>query len=207
LETGIFTQMVVCLVIGYILGSVPSGLWIVKAVHHIDIREYGSKNIGATNVYRTVGPATALVVFACDVAKGILACYLAQHLYGVDYMTVLSAAGAIFGHNCSLFLHFKGGKGVATGLGILSYLMPEVSALSLGLWFVVVAITKYVSLGSILASIVPPVLAWYFGYPISYIVLSTVCGLFIVIKHKDNIIRLLHGNESKIKAGNAKNLH
>lgn len=195
-----------CLLIGYVFGSIPSGLWIVKGIHGIDIREYGSHNIGATNVFRTVGIPTALAVLISDMAKGMAACFIAQYLYDMNFLTVIAAIGTILGHNYSLFLGLKGGKGVATGLGLLVYLMPEVSAISFGVWLVIVLLTKYVSLGSILASITTPLLAWYFGYSRSFIALAMVCGLFILIRHKENIIRLMNGCENKIKVGNSKNL-
>ena len=195
-----------CLLVGYLFGSIPSGLWIVKSIHGIDIREYGSHNIGATNVFRTVGIPTALAVLISDMAKGMAACFIAQYLYDMNFLTVIAAIGTILGHNYSLFLGLKGGKGVATGLGLLVYLMPEVSGISFGIWLIIVLLTRYVSLGSILASFTTPLLAWYFGYPRSYIALAMVCGLFILIRHKENIIRLINGCENKIKVGSSKNL-
>ena len=114
-------------------GSVPSGLWLVKAIHGIDIREYGSKNIGSTNVFRTVGTVggkTAALVLLCDAGKGIIAVMIAQSMTGGDlYAMLFAAIGALLGHNYSLFLGFKGGRGVATGLGLLIFLMPKVSGI------------------------------------------------------------------------------
>lgn len=106
--------------VGFVFGSVPSGLWLVKAIHGIDIREYGSKNIGSTNVFRTVGGKTAALVLLCDAGKGIIAVMIAQSMTGGDlYAMLFAAIGALLGHNYSLFLGFKGGRGVATGLGLL----------------------------------------------------------------------------------------
>lgn len=193
-------------VLGHLCGSIPSGLWLVQAIHGIDIREYGSKNIGTTNVFRTVGPKTALLVLVCDMLKGIAAVALVNYMFGDPVIDVATALGALLGHNYSVFLGFKGGKGVATGLGLLVFLMPKVSAAAFGIWLVLVLLTRYVSLGSIVAALATPVLAWYFAYPAPYILLGAIAGFFVVLRHKENIGRLLSGTESKIKPGNAKNL-
>ena len=192
--------------LGHLFGSVPCGLWIVQALHGIDIREYGSKNIGTTNVFRTVGAKTAARVMAADMLKGIIAVALINYLFHDHMVNVVTALGAVLGHSYSLFLGLKGGKGVATGLGLLLYLMPEACTISFGVWLVTVLITRYVSLGSIIASLTTPVLAWYFDYPVSYICLSVLCTFFIVIRHTENIKRLLNGTESKIKQGKADDL-
>ena len=192
--------------LGHLFGSVPCGLWIVQALHGIDIREYGSKNIGTTNVFRTVGAKTAALVMAADMLKGIIAVALINYLFHDHMVNVVTALGAVLGHSYSLFLGLKGGKGVATGLGLLLYLMPEACTISFGVWLVTVIITRYVSLGSIIASLTTPVLAWYFDYPVSYICLSVLCTFFIVIRHTENIKRLLNGTESKIKQGKADDL-
>ena len=192
--------------LGHLFGSVPCGLWIVQALHGIDIREYGSKNIGTTNVFRTVGAKTAALVMAADMLKGIIAVALINYLFHDHMVNVVAALGAVLGHSYSLFLGLKGGKGVATGLGLLLYLMPEACTISFGVWLVTVLITRYVSLGSIIASLTTPVLAWYFDYPVSYICLSVLCTFFIVIRHTENIKRLLNGTESKIKQGKADDL-
>lgn len=192
--------------LGHLFGSVPCGLWIVQALHGIDIREYGSKNIGTTNVFRTVGAKTAALVMAADMLKGIIAVALINYLFHDHMVNVVTALGAVLGHSYSLFLGLKGGKGVATGLGLLLYLMPEACTISFGVWLVTVLITRYVSLGSIIASLTTPVLAWYFDYPVSYICLSVLCTFFIVIRHTENIKRLLNGTESKIRQGKADDL-
>ena len=192
--------------LGHLFGSVPCGLWIVQVLHGIDIREYGSKNIGTTNVFRTVGAKTAALVMAADMLKGIIAVALINYLFHDHMVNVVTALGAVLGHSYSLFLGLKGGKGVATGLGLLLYLMPEACTISFGVWLVTVLITRYVSLGSIIASLTTPVLAWYFDYPVSYICLSVLCTFFIVIRHTENIKRLLNGTESKIKQGKADDL-
>lgn len=193
-------------VLGHVCGSVPSGLWLVQAFHGIDIRDYGSKNIGTTNVFRIVGPKTAVLVLIADAFKGILAVGIMSYFFHNPLLDVVTALGALLGHNYSLFLGFKGGKGVATALGLLIFMMPKVAVASFGIWLVCVLLTRYVSLGSIMAAIFTPPLAWYLGYPSAYVIFSVVAAFFVVLRHKENIHRLLTGTESKIKPGNAKDL-
>ena len=193
-------------VLGHVCGSVPSGLWLVQAFHGIDIRNYGSKNIGTTNVFRTVGPKTAVLVLIADAFKGILAVGIMSYFFHNPLLDVVTALGALLGHNYSLFLGFKGGKGVATALGLLIFMMPKVAVASFGIWLVCVLLTRFVSLGSIMAAIFTPPLAWYLGYHSAYVIFSVVAAFFVVLRHKENIHRLLTGTESKIKPGNAKDL-
>lgn len=193
-------------VLGHVCGSVPSGLWLVQAFHGIDIRNYGSKNFGTTNVFRTVGPKTAVLVLIADAFKGILAVGIMSYFFHNPLLDVVTALGALLGHNYSLFLGFKGGKGVATALGLLIFMMPKVAVASFGIWLVCVLLTRYVSLGSIMAAVFTPPLAWYLGYPSAYVIFSVVAAFFVVLRHKENIHRLLTGTESKIKPGNAKDL-
>lgn len=193
-------------VLGHVCGSVPSGLWLVQAFHGIDIRNYGSKNIGTTNVFRIVGPKTAVLVLIADAFKGILAVGIMSYFFHNPLLDVVTALGALLGHNYSLFLGFKGGKGVATALGLLIFMIPKVAVASFGIWLVCVLLTRYVSLGSIMAAIFTPPLAWYLGYPSAYVIFSVIAAFFVVLRHKENIHRLLTGTESKIKPGNAKDL-
>lgn len=204
-EVGIL-HFVLGFVLGHLCGSIPSGLWIVQALHGIDIRNYGSKNIGTTNVFRTVGPKTAVMVLIADALKGIVAVWLVSTYFHNPVLDVVTALGALLGHNYSVFLGFKGGKGVATALGLLVFLMPKAAPCSFGVWLVLVLATRYVSLGSIVAAIVTPFLAWYMEYPLAYVIFSAIAAFFVVLRHKENIQRLLSGTESKIKPGNAKNL-
>ncbi len=195
-----------CFVCGHLCGSVPSGLWIVKVLHGIDIREYGSHNIGTTNVFRTVGTRTALLVLLSDLFKGMLAVAVVNYFFYSHLLNVAAAIGALLGHNYSAFLGLKGGKGVATGLGLLIYLIPHIFFGTFGVWLLIVLSTRYVSLGSIVASFCAPFLAWYFGYPVSYVGFAAFAAFFIILRHSENIRRLLNGTESKIKPGNAADL-
>ena len=189
----------------YLFGSIPNGLWLVRAFHKIDIRQYGSGNIGATNVYRTVGAKTAAAVLLGDMLKGIVPLILLSHLTGDPVCVAWTALGALLGHNYSLFLGFQGGKGVATGLGLFLYLLPWGAAAGFFVWVLLVLLTRYVSLGSVIGAICAAAVAWYLRYPLPYTLFGTLACLFVVLRHKDNIKRLLQGTESKIKAGHLEN--
>ena len=187
--------------IAYVLGSIPNGLWLGKALWHTDLREHGSHNIGATNAWRTLGKGPGFLIFLLDFLKGLISVYIASALVGTPLAMVLAAIFAIVGHSASLFMGFKGGKGVATGLGVLSMLMPQVTLIVFLVWLALVKITGYVSLGSMVAAACVPVLAYAFGAPVEYLVFGVAAAILIVVRHRANIGRLLSGTESKIKAG------
>lgn len=192
-------------VIGYLLGSISCGLLLVKLVCGIDIRDYGSHNIGATNVFRTVGARMASFVLLGDLLKGVLALYLVNHFVSSDLGVLLAcAACAILGHSFSWMCGFRGGKGVATGLGILLYFMPEVAVFALTIWLATVFVTRYVSLGSILAALAAPFSAWYLGYDWWLVAFVGLCAIIVVARHYQNMIRLKNGTESKIRQGHWK---
>lgn len=184
----------------YLLGSLPSGLWIGRSLYGIDLREHGSKNIGATNAYRVLGRWPALLVFVCDTAKGMLGVYLGASLAGGQMAEVLCGIAAIGGHNCSMFLGFKGGRGVATGLGVIALLSPKVTAIVFATWAVIVFLTQYVSLASIIAAALVPPLMWGFGDPAENLWFGAFAAVYVIIRHRPNIKRLLAGQEPKIKA-------
>lgn len=192
---------VICYIAGHICGSVPCGLWICKMVYGIDIRDYGSKNIGTTNVFRTVGWPAAIAVLSGDILKGLLVVILVDYLFHNPGLNVAAALGAFLGHSYSVFLGFKGGKSVATGVGMIIFLMPKVAASVTVVWLLLVLATRYVSLGSIVAALTAPFFAWYFDNPMPYILLTIFAAVMITVRHKDNIKRLMSGTESKIKPG------
>lgn len=187
-------------VLSYFVGSLPGGLIFGKLIWNIDLREHGSHNIGATNAWRTIGKPAGLLVFAFDFMKGVIGVYLGAALSGTPLALVLGGIFAIIGHSCSLLLGFKGGKGVATGLGVIAMLMPEAALLVFLIWFAIVWATRYVSLGSIIAAACVPVLAWFFGEPKETIAFGVIAAIFIIYRHRENIDRLLAGTESKIAA-------
>jgi glycerol-3-phosphate acyltransferase PlsY len=190
-------------VLAYLLGSLPFGLYIAKWWKGIDVREHGSGNIGATNVYRVVGAPAGVLVFILDVLKGAAPpIFAAMQGMGVVWQ-VAAGMAAILGHNFSPFLGFKGGKGVSTSLGVLLGVAWRVGFTAWALWAVVVALTRYVSLGSILAAVsLAPLSAWY--YPlhstdnVARFAFCLAAGIFSIIKHRANIVRLLHGTENRI---------
>ena len=184
----------------YFLGALPFGLWIGKVLYHIDLREHGSKNTGATNAYRVLGRWPALLVFACDTMKGMAGVYLGSVLVGGSLAEVLGGIAAISGHNWSVFMGVKGGRGVATGLGVIALLAPQVTAIVFTVWAVVVFLTRYVSLGSIIAAALVPPLMWWFGAGREVLWFGVAAAAFVILRHRPNIERLLRGEELKIKA-------
>jgi glycerol-3-phosphate acyltransferase PlsY len=184
----------------YLLGALPFGLWIGKGLYHIDLREHGSKNTGATNAYRVLGRWPALLVFVCDTVKGMAGVYLGSVLVGGSLAEVLGGIAAISGHNWSVFMGFKGGRGVATGLGVIALLAPQVTAIVFAVWTVVVFLTRYVSLGSIIAAALVPPLMWWFGAGYEVLCFGMAAATFVILRHRPNIERLMRGEELKIKA-------
>ena len=193
-------NMLIAGILSYILGSIPNGLWLGKAIWHTDLREHGSHNIGATNAWRTLGKTAGTCIFLLDFAKGALSVYLGSLLVGTPLFMIVCGILAIVGHSCSLFLKFKGGKGVATGLGVMVMLMPLPALIVFLIWLAIVKMTGYVSLGSIVAAACVPVLAWLQGYSLEFILFGVLAAVFIIVRHHSNIGRLMNGTESKIQA-------
>ena len=194
-----------CLFAAYAAGSFPSGLVIGKLVYHTDPRQYGSHNTGATNAYRVFGAAGGLAVLILDICKGLFGVYMGQvggALWLPEYQIYMMIAGgllAIIGHSCSVFLQFKGGTGVATGLGVILFLAPWETLIVFAIWCVIVGITRIVSLGSIVAAALVPVTMYCFGEPLPVTVFGFLAALLVVVRHKDNIVRLLQGRELKVE--------
>ena len=193
-------NMLLAGILSYLLGSIPNGLWLGKAVWHTDLREHGSHNIGATNAWRTLGKSAGISIFLLDFAKGAVSVYLGSLLVGTPVFMIVCGILAIVGHSCSLFLKFQGGKGVATGLGVMVMLMPLPALIVFLLWLAIVKVTGYVSLGSIVAAACVPLLAWLMNYSMEFILFGVLAAVFIIVRHHSNIDRLLKGTESKIQA-------
>ncbi len=194
-------SVAIACIVAYLLGSIPNGLVFGKLIWQVDLREHGSHNIGATNAWRTLGKGPGFLIFLLDFFKGFISVWLGSVLAGTPMAMVLAGICAIIGHSCSVFLKFKGGKGVATGLGVIVMLMPLPAIIVFAVWLLIVKISGYVSLGSIIAAALVPILAWLQGYAMEYTVLGLLAAAFVIVRHKANIIRLLNGSESKIKAG------
>jgi len=190
------TSIILFCLFAYICGSIPFGV-ILARKQSIDIRDHGSGNIGATNVARTLGKKAGLFTLIGDVLKGWLVVFLANLFFGKTIILALVGLAVFLGHLFSIFLNFKGGKGVATGLGVLSFIMPLPTLISAIIFALCLNISGYISLSSILASITLPILGIYFKMPLPFIYLSVIIGLFMLQKHHDNIIRLVEGTEPK----------
>ena len=192
-------KMVLVIIGCYLLGSIPFGYIVGKLFKKVDIREFGSGNIGATNAFRILGPSLASLVLLGDVGKGILSIYLVRFL-NIDNSLILAIAGlaVICGHDWSLFLGFKGGKGIATTFGVIFALNPVISVLAVTVWVVVVITTRYVSLASVSAVISIFIFTILFKQPYEYIIFSAIILVLGIFNHKDNIKRLRAKKERKI---------
>jgi glycerol-3-phosphate acyltransferase PlsY len=217
------TVTAVALLLAYLLGAFPTGYLVAKAIGGIDIREYGSRSTGATNVLRTLGKGPGLLTFGVDVAKGALAialvpllfsaighglipqlcpatCQSAWQSYSANLPWVQIGAGlcALLGHSKSIFLGFTGGKSVATSLGILLVLNWGVALVTFATFGVVLAVSRIVSLSSISGAIALPILMVIFHQPLPYLIFSLVGSAYVIFRHTANIQRLLQGTEPRL---------
>jgi len=195
------------LILAYFLGSIPTAYITGKLLKGIDIRQHGSKNVGATNVFRVLGKVPGIVVLVCDILKGVLAVVLIPFLLGLHQIGyfILFGLVAVCGHNWTIFLRFKGGKGVATSLGVLIGLtinvvsMRLIVALCVLIWAGVFVAFGYVSLASIIAVLCLPLFMVIFSQSIELIFLGVIFCLLVVWRHRPNIQRLLQGRESRFR--------
>ena len=184
--------------LGYLIGSVPTGLVLVRVLARTDIRRHGSGNIGAVNVLRVAGPAVAAIVLVADMLKGFAPVWLAIDRGAGPWTIVLCGLAAIAGHNWSVFLRFRGGKGIATSFGVLLGLSLKVALVAGAVWIIVVALTRYSSLGSLLAVIAVPFALWRFGAPDAYVAFGVIAMVFALYRHRGNIDRLRAGAERRM---------
>lgn len=189
-----------CLIIlSYFFGAIPSGVWIGKIFKNIDVRDYGSKNSGATNSYRVLGAKLGIAVLIIDVLKGYIPLYIASK-FNLKYNDlVILGLVAILAHTFSCFISFKGGKGVATSLGVFLFLAPVITLILLVIFILVVYFTKYISLGSITVAFLLPIFTFFTHRDTYLFTLSVVIAIFVIYRHKTNISRLLSGTENKFK--------
>ena len=186
------------LTLGYLLGSAPNGYLAGRWLKGIDLRDCGSGSTGATNVLRNVGKGPALVVFLLDVGKGALAVLLAKSFGLNDWVQVLAGLAALAGHIWPVWLGWKGGKAVATGLGMFLGLAWPVGLACLGLFMAVISLSRIVSLSSVVAAIGLPVLMFTSGGSSAYVVVSLVASVMVLWRHRSNIERLIAGTEPRI---------
>ena len=185
------------LIAAYLIGSIPTGLILGKAIWKKDLRQYGSHNIGATNAWRILGAKAGILIFILDFLKGQLGVLLGAWLFASPGAMVLGGFAAIIGHMFPIFLGFKGGKGVATALGVITALMPKVTAIVFIVWLVLTVITRYVYVASIVAAVLTPILAALFNEPLIYFLFALLAAVVIVFRHRENIQRLKAGRENK----------
>jgi glycerol-3-phosphate acyltransferase PlsY len=218
LTTNKFMWLTLCgvaVLLAYIFGSFPTGYLAGKLLKGIDIREVGSGSTGATNVLRTLGKVPGAFVLLIDALKGVLSINLVYVLFNIapsqnlmpstvnveiwqPYLVTLAGLAALLGHSKSIFLGFTGGKSVATGVGILLAISWQVGLSTLGVFGVVIAISRIVSLSSIAGAVAVSILMVIFHQPLAYILLGLAGGLYVIIRHRTNIERLIAGTEPKI---------
>lgn len=186
----------------YLLGSIPFGVLAGKLAG-VDVRNVGSGNVGTTNVWRALGPVTGLTVFALDVLKGVAGPMLGLFLLGKNHPwgIALCALLTVLGHIFSVFLKFKGGKGIATGLGAMLGLWWLGAVIAFGFWVIAFLLSRMVSLASILACIFLPLLSLYFHLPLAYVLVITIFCLVAILKHIPNMKRIATGTESRVSFG------
>lgn len=200
---------IVTALVAYLLGSIPTGYLVAKG-RGLDIRTVGSGNIGATNVFRILGRPAGIFVLAVDALKGFVSCYYVGRLvYRVlvgpleeeapvhDYLEIMGGLLAILGHNYTCWLKFKGGKGIATSAGVVLALLPAALAVSLGVWLMTFAVSRYVSVASIAGAFVLPFAAWWLVRSPRLVVAAAVIGVLAIYKHRSNIQRLMNGTENR----------
>jgi len=199
---------ILAILVAYLLGSIPTGFLVGKS-RGLDIRKLGSGNIGATNVFRFLGKPAGIFVLLMDALKGWLAVAVAAPLIATwlggpmsnltfEWLKICAALAAVLGHNYTCWLYFKGGKGIATSAGVLIALAPLAFIIILGVFVIVLACTRYVSLGSVLASFALPFATWLTTRSVNLMIVTGIMGALAIYKHRGNIKRLLDGTENRL---------
>lgn len=192
-------EIVLSIVIGYLLGSISFSYLLVKYIKKVDIRNYGSGNAGATNTLRVLGKGPAIAVLFLDILKGVFAVFISTLIGSTEWIPFLAGLFATIGHNWPIFFGFRGGKGVATTIGVLLMLVPYPALLAGIVAIVLIYFTKYVSLGSLTFTTLTPLFILFFKqYPISFFYISLLFALFSIWQHRVNIKNLIQGNERKL---------
>jgi acyl phosphate:glycerol-3-phosphate acyltransferase len=185
-------------VAGYLVGAIPFALLLGRGMGGVDVRHAGSGNPGAANVLRTVGPFTALLVAALDIAKGAVVVVLARHVSGIEGVAALTGMAAVIGHVYPVWLGFRGGKGVATACGACFVLDPVVLGVVILIWLVALGLTRYVSVASIAAGVSLPILAIALRSHVSIVAAGLGVMGVIILRHRENIARLRAGTERRL---------
>ena len=201
-------DQIILIAVCYLIGAIPVGFLIVRLTRSVDIRDYGSGNIGMTNVLRTTGLKPGIIVLGLDTFKGVIPVFVSRQLYSDPYMETLAAIAVLVGHIWPVFLKFRGGKGVATGMGSFCFISPICGLIVVGVGCLVLAVSRYVSLASIIAASSAFISMWVFNnfYSESWIadslgtyIMYPLIGVPIIIfRHRENIARLLNGEERRL---------
>ena len=198
---------------GYLIGSFPTAYILGKICKGIDIRQHGSGNMGATNVFRVLGKGPGIIVLCMDIIKGVLPVVIVADVLGLNilWQYILLGLAAVCGHNWTIFLKFKGGKGIATSLGVLIGLTIKIATIRLVLigtilvWVICFMSTGFVSLASIVAATLLPVITALTNQPFEIVVLGIIFCVFVILRHRPNIKRLLAGEEPRVPLAYFKN--
>lgn len=185
----------ILILIAYLLGNFSTSFIVGKLMGNIDIRNHGSGNAGSTNVFRTLGLKAGLLAFIGDSIKGVLAVYLARR-FGGDTVALIAGVAAIVGHNWPFVLKFKGGKGIATSIGVALMIHPTSALICIAIGVVILIVFKYVSLASVSAIALLPIFLYFQGR--DYFIFSIIISVMAIFRHRENIKRLLNGTERKI---------
>jgi len=185
-------------VLAYLVGSIPFGLVVGKVFYGVDVRQQGSGNVGTTNVFRVLGKKAGTAVMICDILKGYIPAAIAAALFD-PWFAIFIAAAPVVGHIYSIFLKGRGGKGIATGAGVVLALVPLAFAIIFTTWLVLIVLTRYVSVASLVAALMVPVLTIAFREPLPYEIAGVLVAILVWWAHRGNIQRLLAGEESRVR--------
>lgn len=205
-------NLILAVVFAYLLGSIPTAVWVGKIFYNIDVRDHGSGNAGATNTFRVLGKTAGIPVLCVDILKGVLAVSLANRVplpvdapFDTVTFQIFLGLAALLGHIFPIYAKFKGGKGIATLLGIMLGIIPIPTLICLGVFVLVFVLSKYVSLGSIIASILLPILLIFIiPTPLSMQIFGVAVAIMVVVTHRKNIKRLINNEENKMVLGKKK---
>ncbi|MHB8157905.1 MAG: glycerol-3-phosphate 1-O-acyltransferase PlsY [Desulfocucumaceae bacterium] len=194
------TKLILTIVLGYLIGSISFGIIVGKLLKGIDIRQHGSGNPGVTNVLRVLGKGPAIIVLVGDVCKGMLGVLIGLYFGDITYGMAGGLAAEV-GHIYPLYFGFKGGKGSATGFGVVLMLAPDIVAVAAATFVLSILITRYVSLGSILGALISVVMAFVWQKPLSMQIFIILIAVFVIYQHRSNLVRLYQGKENKFSFG------
>ncbi|MEB3429492.1 glycerol-3-phosphate 1-O-acyltransferase PlsY [Citroniella saccharovorans] len=194
-------EYILSFIIAYLIGSFISAYLIGKIFFKKDIREYGSRNTGATNALRVFGKKVAIITLFFDLFKAVLSLYFIDSIFGNQIATYIAAIGVVIGHNFPIYFSFKGGKGIASSAGVLLYFNRYVFLLCLLTFLLVVVLSRMVSLGSIISSFLAPVYGYLLTKDLNFTLTLFILAILAILRHKKNIIRILNHSENKLSLG------